>query len=101
MIDTALAVSVKSARSCSPRPLVPAMAEHGGGVIINMGSINGDQRDGRRRRCTGPRSPRSIGLTRALAAEYGPAGIRVTTRSPRDPRLTVSLRGPAGTSWTR
>ena len=85
MIDTALAVSVK-APILLTAALVPAMAEHGGGVVINMGSINGTSGMARTA-LYGTTKSAVHGLTRALAAEYGPAGIRVNAIAP-GPTLT-------------
>ncbi len=85
MIDTALAVSVK-APILHTAALVPAMAGHGGGVIINMGSINGTSGMAETA-LYGTTKSAVHGLTRALAAEYGPAGIRVNAIAP-GPTLT-------------
>jgi NAD(P)-dependent dehydrogenase (short-subunit alcohol dehydrogenase family) len=85
MIDAALAVSVK-APILLTAALVPAMAERGGGVVINMGSINGTS--GMAKTALYGTTKSAIhGLTRALAAEYGPAGIRVNAIAP-GPTLT-------------
>jgi NAD(P)-dependent dehydrogenase (short-subunit alcohol dehydrogenase family) len=85
MIDAALAVSVK-APILLTAALVPAMAERGGGVVINMGSINGIT--GMAKTALYSTTKSAIhGLTRALAAEYGPAGIRVNAIAP-GPTLT-------------
>ncbi len=85
MIDTALAVSVK-APILLTAALVPAMIERGGGVVINMGSINGTSGMARVALYSSTKSA-VHGLTRALAAEYGPAGIRVNAIAP-GPTLT-------------
>jgi NAD(P)-dependent dehydrogenase (short-subunit alcohol dehydrogenase family) len=85
MIDAALAVSVK-APILLTAALVPAMAERGGGVVINMGSINGTTGMARTALYSATKSA-VHGLTRALAAEYGPAGIRVNAIAP-GPTLT-------------
>ena len=84
MIDTALAVSVK-APILLTAALVPAMAGRGG-VIINMGSINGIAGMAKTALYSSTKSA-VHGLTRALAAEYGPAGIRVNAIAP-GPTLT-------------
>jgi NAD(P)-dependent dehydrogenase (short-subunit alcohol dehydrogenase family) len=84
-IDAALAVSIK-APILLTAALVPAMAERGEGVVINMGSINGIT--GMAKTALYSASKSAIhGLTRALAAEYGPAGIRVNAIAP-GPTLT-------------
>jgi len=85
MIDTALAVSVK-APILLTAALVPAMAERGEGVVINMGSINGITGMAKTALYSATKSA-VHGLTRALAAEYGPAGIRVNAIAP-GPTLT-------------
>ena len=85
MIDTALAVSVK-APILLTAALVPSMIERGGGVVINMGSINGTIGMARAALYSSTKSA-VHGLTRALAAEYGPVGIRVNAIAP-GPTLT-------------
>jgi NAD(P)-dependent dehydrogenase (short-subunit alcohol dehydrogenase family) len=85
MIDAALAVSIK-APILLTAALVPAMAERGGGVVINMGSINGITGMAKTALYSATKSA-IHGLTRALAAEYGPAGIRVNAIAP-GPTLT-------------
>ena len=85
MIDAALAVSVK-APILLTSALVPAMIERGGGVVINMGSINGTSGMARTALYSSTKSA-VHGLTRALASEYGPAGIRVNAIAP-GPTLT-------------
>jgi len=85
MIDAALAVSIK-APILLTAALVPAMTAAGGGVIINMGSINGIAGMAKTALYSATKSA-VHGLTRALAAEYGPAGIRVNAIAP-GPTLT-------------
>ncbi len=85
MIDAALAVSVK-APILLTAALVPGMTERGGGVVINMGSINGTSGMAKAALYSATKSA-VHGLTRALAAEYGPAGIRVNAIAP-GPTLT-------------
>ena len=89
MIDAALAVSVK-APILLTAALVPGMTERGGGVIINMGSINGTSGMAKAALYSSTKSA-VHGLTRALAAEYGPAGIRVNAIAP-GPTLTDITR---------
>lgn len=90
MIDAALAVSVK-APILLTAALVPAMAERGEGVVINMGSINGITGMAKTALYSATKSA-VHGLTRALAAEYGPAGIRVNAIAP-GPTLTEITEG--------
>ncbi len=85
MIDAALAVSVKTPILLTAA-LVPGMTGHGGGVVINMGSINGIKGMAKTVLYSATKSA-VHGLTRALAAEYGPAGIRVNAIAP-GPTLT-------------
>ncbi len=85
MIDAALAVSVK-APILLTAALAPAMAERGEGVVINMGSINGTSGMAKTALYSATKSA-VHGLTRALAAEYGPVGIRVNAIAP-GPTLT-------------
>ena len=89
MIDAALAVSIK-APILLTAALVPAMAERGEGVVINMGSINGITGMAKTALYSATKSA-IHGLTRALAAEYGPAGIRVNAIAP-GPTLTEITR---------
>ena len=63
-----------------------------------MGSINGTSGMARAALYSSTKSA-VHGLTRALAAEYGPAGIRVNAIAP-GPTLTDITR-PTATSWTR
>src|ERR1700684_3281606 len=72
MIDAALAVSVKAPLLLTAA-LAPAMAERSGGVVINMGSINGTNGMAKTALYSATKSA-VHGLTRALAAEYGPVG---------------------------
>jgi NAD(P)-dependent dehydrogenase (short-subunit alcohol dehydrogenase family) len=63
------------------RCVFPAMAAKGGGVILNLGSINA---------LLGPADMVTyvaakagiVGLSKALAREWGPSGVRVNTVSP-------------------
>jgi NAD(P)-dependent dehydrogenase (short-subunit alcohol dehydrogenase family) len=84
MIDAALAVSVK-APILLTAAVVPGMTGHGG-VVINMGSINGTNGMAKTALYSATKSA-VHGLTRALAAEYGPLGIRVNAIAP-GPTLT-------------
>jgi NAD(P)-dependent dehydrogenase (short-subunit alcohol dehydrogenase family) len=76
----ALDVNVTGAFLCC-RAFLPGMIERGAGNIVNIGSITG-------KRPLHNRSPYAtskmalVGLTRTLAAETGPLGIRVNLISP-------------------
>ena len=93
MIDAALAVSVK-APILLTAALAPAMAERGEGVVINMGSINGITGMAKTALYSATKSA-VHGLTRALAAEYGPVGIRVNAIAP-GPTLTDMTQAHRG-----
>jgi NAD(P)-dependent dehydrogenase (short-subunit alcohol dehydrogenase family) len=85
LIDQALALSVK-APFLLTAAIAPAMAERGGGAIVNVGSING---------LVGMAGAALYGSTKAAlhsmtkswAAEFGPFGVRVNTVAP-GPTLT-------------
>ncbi|HEX7036388.1 MAG TPA: SDR family NAD(P)-dependent oxidoreductase [Pseudomonadales bacterium] len=77
------------------RAAARVMSEHGGGRIINIGSISG-------KRPLANRSPYCaskmglLGLTRSLAQELGPAGINVNCISPgpvKTARLELIAKG--------
>ena len=62
------------------RAVLPAMAARGAGAVVNIGSVNGMMYFG-----NPAYSAAKAGLlnfTRALAVEYGPAGVRVNMVSP-------------------
>ena len=61
--------------------VAPAMAAEGGGSIVNLGSIAWRMADGSAPLYVTCKAAIS-GLTRALAREFGPAGIRVNTVLP-------------------
>ena len=88
VIDAALAVSVKAPLLLTAT-IVPAMVERGQGVIVNIGSING--LIGMPGAALYTATKHAIhGLTKAWAAEYGPAGVRVNTVAP-GPTLTETV----------
>lgn len=79
-VDALLQVNVRSLLLLSAR-LIPAMVEAGGGSIVNVSSISGLR--GTPRRAAYAASKSAVdGMTRALAQEYGPAGIRVNAVAP-------------------
>jgi NAD(P)-dependent dehydrogenase (short-subunit alcohol dehydrogenase family) len=79
-LDTAYAVSVKSLFQLTGA-LVPAMAERGGGTVVNMGSINGSV--GMAGSALYSMTKAAVhSLTKSWAAEYGPAGVRVNAVAP-------------------
>jgi NAD(P)-dependent dehydrogenase (short-subunit alcohol dehydrogenase family) len=61
--------------------LLPGMVEHGRGSVINVSSVSG--RVGTPRRAAYAASKGAVdALTRSLAMEYGPAGVRVNSVAP-------------------
>jgi NAD(P)-dependent dehydrogenase (short-subunit alcohol dehydrogenase family) len=94
--DETMAVNVTAVFLCS-RGFLPAMIRRGRGSIVNIGSITG------KRPLLG-RSPYAtskhalVGLTRTLALETGPHGIRVNLISPgfvEGPRIDWVIEGQA------
>lgn len=72
------------------RAILPSMAARGSGVVVNLASIWAS-RGGPDRAAYIAAKHAVLGLTRALAAEYGPAGVRINAVSP----------GPVRTPMTR
>jgi NAD(P)-dependent dehydrogenase (short-subunit alcohol dehydrogenase family) len=80
LIDDMLAVNVR-APLLLIAALIPAMAERGGGSIINLSSVSGLV--GTPRRAAYAATKGAIdAATRSLAIELGPAGIRVNSVAP-------------------
>ncbi|MFJ4818084.1 SDR family NAD(P)-dependent oxidoreductase [Streptomyces sp. NPDC088801] len=76
------------------RALVPTMIERGDGDIINIASVSGKRPLARRTPYTASKMA-VIGLSRTLAAELGPYGVRVNTLSPGPvdgPRMDRNFR---------
>jgi NAD(P)-dependent dehydrogenase (short-subunit alcohol dehydrogenase family) len=79
-IDELFAVNVRSALlACGTA--IPAMVAAGSGSIVNISSISG-LRGAPRRSVYAATKAALDGMTRALAMEYGPAGIRVNAVAP-------------------
>lgn len=78
--DEVLAVNLTGPMLCS-RTVLPGMVARGSGHIVNIGSITG-KRPLTHRVAYAASKLGLIGLTRSLAEEVGPAGIRVNAVSP-------------------
>ena len=77
--DGDLALNLKSAFLCT-KAVLPGMIERGGGVIVNIASVNGLAYFANE-----PYSAAKAGLinlTRSMAARYGPQGVRVVAIAP-------------------
>jgi meso-butanediol dehydrogenase/(S,S)-butanediol dehydrogenase/diacetyl reductase len=77
--DQDVDLNLKSAFLCS-KAVLPGMIERGGGVIVNISSVNGMAYFANE-----PYSAAKAGLinlTRAMAARYGPQGIRAVAIAP-------------------
>ena len=73
-------VNVTATYFCS-RAVIPAMREHGGGAIVNFGSVAGHAGiNNMAAYCTAKAAV--IGLTKQMAAQYAAEGIRVNCVSP-------------------
>ncbi|HZU13441.1 MAG TPA: SDR family oxidoreductase [Chloroflexota bacterium] len=80
--DRVMAVNVKSAFLLS-KAVLPGMIERGGGVIINMGSGWGLV-GGRDAAAYCASKGAIVQLTRAMALDHGPSGVRVNCLCPGD-----------------
>ena len=79
-IDAIHAVNVRGALLLSTA-LIPTMVEVGGGSIVNVSSVSGLR--GTPRRAAYAASKAAVdGMTRSLAMEYGPSGVRVNAVAP-------------------
>lgn len=90
--DLVMAVNVKSIFLMS-KHAIPHMAAHGGGAIINMGSGWGLVGGGRAASYCASKGA-VVNLTRAMAIDHGPQGIRVNCLCPGD-TATPMLAGEA------
>ena len=81
------------------RAVIPSMAMRGWGVVVNVTSIWAS-RGGPDRAAYIAAKHALLGLTRAIAAEYGPLGVRVNSVSPGPVRtpMTEGLGGDQ-TNW--
>ena len=73
------------------RTLIPAMAEAGGGAIVNIGSISAIRPKGNTAYSTSKGAV--IALTQAMAVDHAEAGIRVNAVMP-GPVFTPMVNGP-------
>src|SRR4051794_5074675 len=76
VLDTNLRAAFVAAQSA-----FPAMRDSGGGAIVNVGSLSGTFGI-RRAAAYGASKAGLLGLTRALALEWGPHGVRVNAVTP-------------------
>lgn len=79
-IDELFAVNVRAAILMSAH-VIPAMVEHGRGSIVSISSISG-LRAAPRRAAYGATKSALDGMTRSLAMEFGPLGIRANAVAP-------------------
>jgi NAD(P)-dependent dehydrogenase (short-subunit alcohol dehydrogenase family) len=95
--DLEMAVNARAAFILC-QALVPAMAVRGAGVVINIASIWAT-RGGPDRAAYIASKHALLGLTRALAAEYLAAGVRINAVSPGPVRtpMTIGLGGDQST----
>lgn len=95
--DAVMAVNVKGAFLCA-RALVPGMTRRGYGKIINMSSSTvWIGRAGYLHYVTSKAA--LLGLTRALATELGPAGVRVNAVTPGATRTEVERSTMSPERW--
>ena len=78
--DTLLAVNLKSYAYCA-KAAIPAMRRQGGGAIVNVASIRSIQAGGNTIQYDTAKAA-VAGLTRGLAMDHGPEGIRVNAVCP-------------------
>jgi NAD(P)-dependent dehydrogenase (short-subunit alcohol dehydrogenase family) len=78
--DQVMDINVRGVYLCC-RAFLPGMVERGSGDVINMASVTGKRPLARRTPYCASKMA-VIGLTRALAFEVGPLGVRVNSLSP-------------------
>ncbi len=89
VIDAALEMNIKVPFVLTAE-LVPAMLAHGDGVVLNIGSVNGITGMSGSALYSATKGATHM-LTRAWAAEFGRAGVRVNTIAP----------GPTEVEWNQ
>jgi meso-butanediol dehydrogenase / (S,S)-butanediol dehydrogenase / diacetyl reductase len=77
--DDEVAINLKAAFLCS-KAVLPRMIERGGGVIVNIASVNGLAFFANEAYSAAKAG--MINLTRSMAARYGPQGIRAVAIAP-------------------
>jgi len=80
-VERILAVNLRAPLLCALRA-ARVMAEHGGGVIVSLTSVGGSQRAHHRNSIYDTAKGGIDGMTRALATDLGPLGIRVNAVGP-------------------
>ncbi|WGL51421.1 SDR family NAD(P)-dependent oxidoreductase [Nocardioides sp. BP30] len=89
LIDEAFAVSVRAPFLLTGR-IATHMAQHGGGAVVNLGSLNGFRGSAGSALYSATKATMHS-LTKSWAAEYGPQGVRVNAVAP-GPTLTEKVR---------
>jgi meso-butanediol dehydrogenase / (S,S)-butanediol dehydrogenase / diacetyl reductase len=77
--DDEVAINLKAAFLCS-KAVLPGMIERGGGVIVNIASVNGLAFFANEAYSAAKAG--MINLTRSMAARYGPRGVRAVAIAP-------------------
>jgi NAD(P)-dependent dehydrogenase (short-subunit alcohol dehydrogenase family) len=77
--DDEVAMNLKAAFLCS-KAVLPGMIERGGGVIVNIASVNGMAFFANEAYSAAKAG--MINLTRSMAARYGPQGVRAVAIAP-------------------
>jgi 3-oxoacyl-[acyl-carrier protein] reductase len=90
--DEEMAVNVRAAFVLC-QALVPSMASRGTGIVVNVASIWAS-RGGPERSAYIAAKHAVLGLTRALAAEYGSTGVRINAVSPGPVRTPMTAELP-------
>jgi len=92
--DSVLAVNLKGAFLCS-KAVLPVMKSIGGGVIVNIASVVGILGNIAQANYAASKAG-MIGITKALAKELAPYGIRVVAIAPGFVRTRMALAVPTG-----
>jgi NAD(P)-dependent dehydrogenase (short-subunit alcohol dehydrogenase family) len=84
--DAEVDVVLKGAFLCC-QAVLPGMIDRGGGSIVNIGSVNGDQFLGNEAYSAAKSG--LLSLTRSIAVQYGPSGVRCNTVVPGTIRTPI------------